>query len=146
MARKRTRGRCLCVSSKLYFLSYSDCFTACGLSWFFPPLWVFHVTSCVSTLFLFSVSFFHAYILGVRLWPNALVSKSQQKEGDTTVEEEADSAKADTIKNNHMNKTSTTGKMSQTRGEPSVEGEPSCWTKPTKQFHRVQILWRIRPL
>ena len=39
----------LCISSRIVIL-----FTACGLSWFLIPLWVFHVTSCVSTLFQFS--------------------------------------------------------------------------------------------
>ena len=30
-------------------LSHIVYFAACGLSWFFPPLWVFHIISCVST-------------------------------------------------------------------------------------------------
>ena len=45
------------------FLSIVVLFTASGLSWFFPPLWVFHVTSCISTLFLFSVFISCIYIL-----------------------------------------------------------------------------------
>ena len=55
VARKGTRGRCLCASSTVYSSRIVVLFTACGLSWFFPSLWVFHVTSCVSTLLLFSV-------------------------------------------------------------------------------------------
>ena len=56
----------LCISSCIVIL-----FTACGLSWFFPPLGVFHVTPCVSTLFLsFCVYFVHTF--SIRLWPNIL--------------------------------------------------------------------------
>ena len=54
------------------FLSIVVSFTACGLSRFFPPLWVFHVTYCVLILFLFfSVYFVHTFY--TRLWPNVLV-------------------------------------------------------------------------
>ena len=67
----RRRGREVVASASFFdcvFLSIVVLFTACGLSWFFPPLWVFHVTSCVLTLFLFSVYFVHTF--PIRLWPN----------------------------------------------------------------------------
>ena len=39
------------------YLSHITFYSLWAVVVFFPPLWVFHVTSCVSTLFLFSVSF-----------------------------------------------------------------------------------------
>ena len=72
MARKRTRGRCLCVSSTLYS-SYIVHFTASGLSWFFPTIVGF------STLYLvychcspFCTSRFWYLLPTIRLWPNDL--------------------------------------------------------------------------
>ena len=70
MARKRTRGRCLCVSSTLYS-SYIVHFTACGLSCFFPPLWVFHVYRLYYHRLFFSTLIL-VLTSTIRLWPNYL--------------------------------------------------------------------------
>ena len=49
---------------------------ACGLLWFFPPLWVFHVNLCVIVSFsTFCFCFGCVYFVHtstVRLWPNEL--------------------------------------------------------------------------
>ena len=63
----------LCFLCHCIFLSHIVYFTACGLSWFFPLLWVFHVISCVSTLPLFS-EFDCVHTSSIRLWPNDLVN------------------------------------------------------------------------
>ena len=78
--REIERGRCLlCVTAAAcgekedegllplhfldsIFLSYSGIFCSMCAAVVFPTLWVFHVTSCVSTLFLF-LYLFRAYIL-----------------------------------------------------------------------------------
>ena len=73
MVKKRTKGRCLSVSSTLYSspIVYS---TVWGLSWFFPLLWVFHVIYCVPILpSVFCVHFVHTSTF--RLWPNELANK-----------------------------------------------------------------------
>ena len=65
---RSARGRCPCASTVVIFspIVYS---AACGLPWFFPSLWVFHVNTCgpsfVTVLFLFSV-----HKPTVRLWPS----------------------------------------------------------------------------
>ena len=46
------------VFSSTLYSSHIVYLTACGLSWFFPPLWVFHVISCVLTFTLFSEFYF----------------------------------------------------------------------------------------
>ena len=87
--RERERGRCLhlvtaaacgeeedkgSLAMRLSSVLYSSLIVYSatrGLSWFFPPLWVFHVISCVSTVyFLFFVYFVHTS--SFRWWPNEL--------------------------------------------------------------------------
>ena len=69
--RESERGRCLLVVtaacgereedkrslplwfSSILYSSHIVYLTACGLSWFFPPSWVFHVISCVSSYLCF---------------------------------------------------------------------------------------------
>ena len=73
--------------------------------------------------------------------------QNRMEKGDTVVEEEADSTKADITKKNPMNTTSITGKRSQTCEDERLEdGEKSCRTKLTNQLCPVWILWQIRPL
>ena len=79
MAReKRTRGRCLCVFSSILYCSHIVYLAACGLSWFFPPLWVFHIISCVlkSTLFseFYFVHTFSVLVVAERTWKRILTS------------------------------------------------------------------------
>ena len=68
VAKKRTRGCCLCVSSLLYSspIVYS---TICGLSWFFPHLG-FHVNICVLVSCLFHSFCCLVHSLITRLWPS----------------------------------------------------------------------------
>ena len=51
------------------FLSYSGIFCSLCAAVGFPTLWVFHVTSCVSTLFLFFCIYF-VHTFSIRLWPS----------------------------------------------------------------------------
>ena len=90
--RERERGRCLlCVTAAAcgeeederslplrfldsVFLSHSGIFCSLCAAVVFPTLWVFQVTSCVSTLFLFlCIYFVHTFY--IRLWPNVLVER-----------------------------------------------------------------------
>ena len=64
-----TRGRCPCAPIVCNLLIIVH-LAVCGLPWFFPPLWVFHVNVGVISHCYLCFSVFLVHTSTVRLWPN----------------------------------------------------------------------------
>ena len=70
---RSAKGHCPCASTVVTFspIVYS---AACGLPWFFPSLWAFHINTCAFFLLL-SLFLFCVHKPTVRLWPSKVTNR-----------------------------------------------------------------------